>query len=159
MGFDEKPAHSRRGILKFMAALGALGGVAAVGAAGVLRNLLPWVSYGADSRVRLGTKNDFADGETVLFDERLTIRRETASDGTVRVAAISMVCTHLGCTVSAVTGGFKCPCHGSQYDADGRVLGGPAPKDLPWFEVIEDASGQLIVDTEKRVDVDTFYGV
>ena len=28
-------------------------------------------------------------------------------------------------------GGYFCPCHGSQYDVDGRVRHGPAPANLP----------------------------
>jgi ubiquinol-cytochrome c reductase iron-sulfur subunit len=54
------------------------------------------------------------------------------------------ICTHLGCiplfypTASATTpvsnwpGGYFCPCHGSKYDAAGRVFSGvPAPYNLP----------------------------
>lgn len=47
--------------------------------------------------------------------------------------AFSAICTHQGCTVSAVTDNtISCPCHGSMYDAaTGEVTGGPAPAPLP----------------------------
>ena len=47
--------------------------------------------------------------------------------------AFSAICTHQGCTVSAVANGtINCPCHGSKFNiADGSVAGGPAPKPLP----------------------------
>lgn len=49
------------------------------------------------------------------------------------------VCTHLGCVPSGQGpsdnkgeyGGWFCPCHGSEYDASGRVRRGPAPLNLP----------------------------
>lgn len=51
--------------------------------------------------------------------------------------ALKAECTHLGCLVAldlegaaAGVGGFACPCHGSRYSADGRVLRGPAPRAL-----------------------------
>jgi ubiquinol-cytochrome c reductase iron-sulfur subunit len=48
------------------------------------------------------------------------------------------VCTHLGCVpLGAAEGeskgdynGFFCPCHGSHYDAAGRIRKGPAPTNL-----------------------------
>jgi len=48
------------------------------------------------------------------------------------------VCTHLGCVplgqkVGEVRGeydGWFCPCHGSHYDASGRIRKGPAPTNL-----------------------------
>ncbi len=44
------------------------------------------------------------------------------------------VCTHLGCIPIADQSdgknGFFCPCHGSHYDELGRIITGPAPKNL-----------------------------
>jgi Rieske Fe-S protein len=46
------------------------------------------------------------------------------------VLAISLVCTHLGCTVSPEGNKLSCPCHGSQFDANGKLERGPADRDL-----------------------------
>ena len=45
---------------------------------------------------------------------------------------INAICTHLGCVVpwNAAANKFMCPCHGSQYDATGKVVRGPAPLSL-----------------------------
>ena len=43
------------------------------------------------------------------------------------------VCTHLGCVPISNAGdynGWFCPCHGSHYDASGRIRKGPAPYNL-----------------------------
>ena len=50
-------------------------------------------------------------------------------------------CTHLGCIPTFGAGdfgGWFCPCHGSHYDAAGRIRKGPAPKNLivPDYEFI-----------------------
>jgi len=41
-------------------------------------------------------------------------------------------CTHLGCLYAWNPGAhqFQCPCHGSIFDINGKVLGGPAPRPL-----------------------------
>jgi ubiquinol-cytochrome c reductase iron-sulfur subunit len=64
------------------------------------------------------------------------------------------VCTHLGCVPdgasasrefavvegAAKTGGWFCPCHGSQYDTAGRIRKGPAPENLavPQYAYLSD---------------------
>jgi ubiquinol-cytochrome c reductase iron-sulfur subunit len=40
------------------------------------------------------------------------------------------VCTHMGCVPNKEGPGWTCHCHGSQYDDSGRVVHGPAPKNL-----------------------------
>ncbi|KAH3775315.1 cytochrome b-c1 complex subunit Rieske, mitochondrial-like [Dreissena polymorpha] len=55
------------------------------------------------------------------------------------------ICTHLGCVPVAEAGdfnGYYCPCHGSHYDASGRIRKGPAPLnlDVPFYEYTEENS-------------------
>jgi Rieske Fe-S protein len=49
-------------------------------------------------------------------------------------AAYSSRCTHMGCEVTLPSNGeIKCPCHGSLFDATGKVKKGPAKKDLTQY--------------------------
>ncbi|MDH6056104.1 FAD-dependent oxidoreductase [Umezakia ovalisporum] len=58
--------------------------------------------------------------------------------------AISLTCTHQGCTVQqGEDGNFHCPCHGAIFAADGKVLQGPAQGDLPKFKVVQRENDQL----------------
>eukprot|EP00758_Cryptobia_borreli_P007933 Tbor_TRINITY_DN5343_c3_g3::TRINITY_DN5343_c3_g3_i2::g.4524::m.4524/K00411/UQCRFS1, RIP1, petA; ubiquinol-cytochrome c reductase iron-sulfur subunit len=60
-------------------------------------------------------------------------------------AVVIAICTHLGCIPipnEGLWGGFFCPCHGSHYDASGRIRQGPAPLNLeipPYKWVSEDS--------------------
>jgi len=58
------------------------------------------------------------------------------------------VCTHLGCVPIANAGdwgGYYCPCHGSHYDASGRIRKGPAPLNLEVPTHVFPDEGTLIV--------------
>lgn len=50
-------------------------------------------------------------------------------DKTLATYGINAVCTHLGCVVpwNGAENKFICPCHGSQYNNQGKVVRGPAP--------------------------------
>ena len=57
------------------------------------------------------------------------------TSGNIKV--FSPICTHLGCHYNwdAQRGQFVCPCHGSIFTPEGKVVGGPAPRPLdtlPW---------------------------
>jgi quinol---cytochrome c reductase iron-sulfur subunit, bacillus type len=54
-----------------------------------------------------------------------------------QVVAFSPACTHLGCAYhwNDQKGEFECPCHGSAFGKDGKVLRGPAPRPLDRYEV------------------------
>jgi Rieske Fe-S protein len=61
------------------------------------------------------------------------------ADGSVQ--AWSARCTHLGCRLDRIVDGVVvCPCHGSRFDAAGRVLAGPATRPLPALRVSADTS-------------------
>lgn len=58
--------------------------------------------------------------------------------------AISLTCTHQGCTVAkAADGKLHCPCHGAVFAADGKVLKGPAKRNLSKFKVVQRQSEEL----------------
>lgn len=66
-----------------------------------------------------------------------------------RVIAFAPSCPHLGCGYRwfAADRRFKCPCHVSVFDIDGKVLGGPAPRPLDTLDTrIED--GKVLVRFE-----------
>jgi cytochrome b6-f complex iron-sulfur subunit len=49
-------------------------------------------------------------------------------------SAVDAICSHQSCTVTGADGSaYVCPCHGSRYDRNGRVLQGPATAALRRF--------------------------
>jgi Rieske Fe-S protein len=79
----------------------------------------------------------------VTFVDTVIVSREET--GAVRI--LSGRCTHLGCQIDRVADGVLiCPCHGSRFRRDGRVVSGPAASplaELPYE--IDRATGDLIV--------------
>ncbi|MEU8402989.1 Rieske (2Fe-2S) protein [Nonomuraea sp. NPDC048892] len=68
------------------------------------------------------------EGGKVFPDQKVVVVQPSAG----KFRAFSAVCTHQGCTVSDVSSGMiNCPCHGSMFWLDGKVMGGPATKPLP----------------------------
>jgi cytochrome b6-f complex iron-sulfur subunit len=142
----------RRSFLGILGWIG-LGLSGLIAAIGNFLYLKPTVSYGAPSNFRVGKPEDYKVGIKQTFErEQVVVMRERAG-----FAAISVVCTHLGCTIRVTDSGFDCPCHGSQYDADGNVTGGPAPRPLDWFQVALAPSGELEIDKTVKVPPGTYF--
>lgn len=113
--------------------------------------LLPDVS----NKFKIGKPEDFPVGTVKVFEDKNVI----VSRDEEGILAMSLVCTHLGCIVSKSRKGFTCPCHGSQFDEQGRVIKGPAPRALDWLEINQLPGGKLLVDAGKRVPPGTKYAV
>jgi len=60
-------------------------------------------------------------------------------------SALSLTCTHLGCSLEPNAEIYTCPCHGSQFDQSGAVLHGPATKGLIVLRVEVNDQGHLIL--------------
>ena len=135
-------------IASFFAAIG-------VAVAGVLRLPRPTVLPGPVRRYKIGFPEDYAVGtQTRLEQANVFVYRDAQG-----IYAVSAVCTHLGCIVAPTAPGFACPCHGSKFDGTGSVVGGPAPRPLPWLEVSRAADGQLVVLADNEVAAGTRFRV
>jgi hypothetical protein len=54
--------------------------------------------------------------------------------------------------VQPTGGGFACPCHGGQYDSEGRRTAGPPVRPLNRYENFVDSKGHLILGKLYAVD-------
>jgi cytochrome b6-f complex iron-sulfur subunit len=124
---------------------GAALGVAAAGAAVVtIRYLSPNVLFEPPTSFRVGTPDNFAVNSVSYFaDQQVYIIR-----GAMGFFALSAVCTHLGCITqwNPDLDLIACPCHGSRFSKDGKVVHGPAPRSLSHFAMRLMPDGTLLVD-------------
>lgn len=143
---------TRRRLLTWLSSFGLFGSVVV----SVISNLVfikPRATYGQPTRFNIGKPESFPSGTRIaLGEQNVCIVREGD-----KLCAISTVCTHLGCIVAPSETGFACPCHGSRYDQDGNVTGGPAPKALPWYKVSLAPNGELVVDKGEEIPAGTYF--
>ncbi|TWW75672.1 Cytochrome b-c1 complex subunit [Takifugu flavidus] len=93
--------------------------------------------------VRHRTDKEIAAEEAVNLGELRDPQHDKDRVLNPRWVIVLGVCTHLGCVPIANAGdygGYYCPCHGSHYDASGRIRKGPAPLNLevPFYEFPDD---------------------
>ncbi|MDD5144702.1 MAG: Rieske 2Fe-2S domain-containing protein [Candidatus Pacebacteria bacterium] len=55
-----------------------------------------------------------------------------------KIHAVSTTCTHMGCTLNwnNAEESWDCPCHGSSFSCDGKLIHGPAAIDLEKIDVL-----------------------
>jgi len=116
-----------------------------LGLGGLIRFLSHKTDSGPPSSYQLGLAVDFPiNGKMLRLDIPAVIYHLNGE-----YLAYSLRCTHLGCTLEENGVNFSCPCHGSEFDQNGRVLKGPADQSLPKFNVDIDQEGNLILDTRE----------
>ena len=108
----------------------------AVGQAEVVANLAEYVTPG-----EVDSADAINPGEGAIVRrglKKIAAYRDEAGQLTER----SAVCTHVGCIVhwNGLEKCWDCPCHGSQFAIDGRVLNGPAI--MPLAEVAAAAEAE-----------------
>lgn len=136
------PGVNRRDFLK-LARTGVLTVSGLLGLGGLIRFLAYRSQPPAPTEFDLGLASDYAPGSQTLLEQvpAMLVRSDKG------FTAISLVCTHLGCTVESNLEGFTCPCHGSRFDLQGKVIRGPASKPLAALRVEVTPDGKLILFT------------
>lgn len=139
---DKAPAPTRRDFLR-LATTGLLGVAGSLGVAGLIR----YLGFDSEPPVRtvidVGAASDFPPGSHTILPALPAALFSTPTG----FRALSLVCTHLGCTVEETEGGFKCPCHGSRFDAQGNLQRGPARQGLHALRVETTPEGRVLIHT------------
>jgi cytochrome b6-f complex iron-sulfur subunit len=141
--YDESASMSRRNLLNFIT--GAAIAVTAVEALyPVTKFFIPPSEVGEDGSILAKDVNGNLISASQILTEPVGTRALVAGlageptyltikdDGTLHSWGIVDNCTHLGCTFpwNGNDHQFQCPCHGSRYDEEGKVVRGPAPLPL-----------------------------
>jgi len=97
-----------------------------------VRYLVPRSSMKRKALVTAAITDVPVNGALIFSNERIAVLRDVKG-----FYALSLVCTHLGCTVVVSEDALSCPCHGSLFDRQGAVVKGPADKALARLELVE----------------------
>jgi cytochrome b6-f complex iron-sulfur subunit len=141
----------RRALLRagFLSAVG-------LAAAEIAAAVVPFIRVnrieGLGKMVVVGTKAEILERFAATNDQPILFRegRFFLLHAPGGILAAYRKCTHLGCAVpwNQAEDQFHCPCHGSLFDKrTAVVLRTPAPKPLQLFHIAEDATGNVVVDT------------
>jgi cytochrome b6-f complex iron-sulfur subunit len=123
-----------------LASLWAAGSTAVFATLGMLRLPKAAVLSSPSRKYRVALPDNLAPGAPFVPPGRsVALFRDEQG-----VWAISTTCTHLGCVVKPSATGFDCPCHGSRFAHDGKVIKGPAPAPLPWRKVSVEGATCLV---------------
>lgn len=146
----------RRGVLRYAGLCFAVWSTSRIAAAfrtiGILAGVSGCSSPDNDEAAALpaltvGSIGDFPMGRTVLDLYRLVIVRDQRG-----LAAMSIGCTHQLCLLRPSGTQYICPCHGSEFGPGGERLSGPAPRGLPWYELVAAPNGTVSVRRDREVD-------
>jgi Rieske Fe-S protein len=94
-----------------------------------------WVDAGDVSKLETGVPVELSFQQSTVDGWRHLTEKKTAwvvKEPDNKVVAFGPLCTHLHCAYHWETqlGQFMCPCHGSYFSIEGKVISGPAPRPL-----------------------------
>ncbi|MBZ0136073.1 MAG: ubiquinol-cytochrome c reductase iron-sulfur subunit [Planctomycetes bacterium] len=127
---------------------------------GARRPLAPLLKLGAlEKGAPLGLQISLSSRDAWRLRTRqqtVYILRVADGDDAAAFKAMSPICSHAGCEVEYhdADGKFLCACHGAEFDVQGAVTKGPAPRDLDVLGVsIAEHEGKpwLFVDWQEFV--------
>ncbi len=121
----ENLSQSRRTFITTLTLLLASGGL-------LVRYLIPRSSGKRRVLASAAAADVPLNGALLFRNERLALLRDNNG-----FYALSLICTHLGCTVTVLEDAISCPCHGSRFDRQGKVLLGPATEPLKRLDLVE----------------------
>jgi len=112
-----------------------------LGLGGIIRFFSYYKKEYPTNEINLGPADQYPVGSKTILNQVPAILYHT--EGSFK--ALSLTCTHLGCTVEESEEAFHCPCHGSGFNADGNVLNGPANQPLRTLKVELISDGTLVL--------------
>jgi Rieske Fe-S protein len=137
---------SRRRFLEVVAHGSALAGAACLGVACSSDAPTGMIAAGNVSALAVGSLS-------VVPGNALAIGRDAGG-----VYAMTLICTHAQCDIasdgSVSAQLITCDCHGSEFDANGAVVRGPAQTPLEHFAVTISSTGEITVDADQTVDAE-----
>ena len=147
---------SDMGRRRFLVGLGSAGLLLAVWEIGraMLRFLTPPLTQPRPEPVAAGSPHEFGLN-TLTY---IPAARAWLGYDELGYYAISAICPHLGCTIQKTEAAFACPCHGSQFDWQGKVRHGPATRPMTYLAVVLN-EGILTIDPNQAVSSTTRLSV
>lgn len=136
----------RRRFLQVIAGGAASGLLVACGGGGDSQELPATIDAGNVKDVPVGTLK-------AVGGEPAAIARDAKG-----LYAMTLICTHAACDISqrgrVGPTDIACLCHGSQFDANGAVIHGPAQSPLQHYQVTVDKNGEITIHGDTPVSSD-----
>jgi cytochrome b6-f complex iron-sulfur subunit len=151
---DTSPLLTRRAWLGL--AWGAFSAASAAALAATGRFMFPNVLNEPPQQFKAGFPNEYGVGVDERWKEKFGVwlvrTTEDIEQHAAGFYALSVTCTHLGCTPNFLSAEnkFKCPCHGSGFRITGVNFEGPAPRPLERVRVVLADDGQILVDKSRH---------
>lgn len=96
------------------------------------------VTHREDANVVTLILEEFEANTIVVRSKKYSYPISVSRSEEGKFIAVLMQCTHKGCELRSEGKYLVCPCHGSEFDSNGKVLNPPADRPLRTFPVRTD---------------------